>query len=64
MCLNPGCDFPSHDGNVGSLGSTPRALSSDDPVRIGGQLWGIFGTATYWLHLPDFRLARCLLHLW
>lgn len=59
-----GCDVPCHDGNVGPLGSAPGALSSHDHIRSGVQLWSIFCTATHRLHLPDFRLACCLLHMW
>lgn len=58
-----GCDVPSHDGDVGSVGSSPGALTPDDPVGIWGQLRGLFGAAAHRLHLPDLRLARCLLHL-
>lgn len=59
-----GCDVPCHDGNVGPLGSAPGALSAHDHLRTGVQLWGVFCTATHRLHLPDFRLACGLLHLW
>lgn len=61
---SPGCDVPGHDGDVGSVGSSSGALSPDDPVGIWGQLWGLFGSAAHRLHLPNLRLARCLLLLW
>ncbi|RVE66729.1 hypothetical protein OJAV_G00110510 [Oryzias javanicus] len=44
--LRRGCDFPSYDGDVGSLGSPSGALPPDDPVWIWVQLWGLFGSAT------------------
>lgn len=60
----PGCDIPSHDGNVGSVGSSHGALPPDDPVRFRVKFRGLSGPAAHRLHLPDLRLARCLLHLW
>lgn len=62
--LSPGCDVPSHDGDVGSMGTSSGALSPNDPLRMWGQLWGLCGSTAHRLHLPNLGLARCFLPLW